>query len=103
VKPGPVVGRALAFLLDLRFDEGVIGADEAGRRLDTWCQGRAARVRGPLNQPTGVAPGGPRWRPKEPAGHVDFRIPVPLKLDNTNRVARRPQTRDMSITNQMET
>jgi poly(A) polymerase len=36
VKPGPVVGRALSFLLDLRLDEGVLGAEEAGRRLDAW-------------------------------------------------------------------
>jgi poly(A) polymerase len=36
IGPGPDVGRALAFLLDLRLDEGVLGADEAGRRLDEW-------------------------------------------------------------------
>ena len=34
--PGPAVGQALAFLLDLRLDEGVLGFDEAGRRLDAW-------------------------------------------------------------------
>ncbi len=34
--PGPAVGQALAFLLDLRLDEGVLGFDEAGRRLDVW-------------------------------------------------------------------
>ena len=36
IPPGPEVGRALAFLLDLRLDEGVLGPDEAGRRLDAW-------------------------------------------------------------------
>jgi poly(A) polymerase len=36
VGPGPVVGRALAFLLDLRLDEGPLGAAEALRRLDEW-------------------------------------------------------------------
>jgi poly(A) polymerase len=36
IGPGPDVGRALAFLLDLRLDEGVLGADEAARRLDEW-------------------------------------------------------------------
>jgi poly(A) polymerase len=36
VPPGPVVGRALAFLLDLRLDEGLLGPEEAGRRLDEW-------------------------------------------------------------------
>jgi len=36
LEPGPAVGRALAFLLDLRLDEGVLGPEEAGRRLDAW-------------------------------------------------------------------
>jgi poly(A) polymerase len=36
VGPGPVVGRALGFLLDLRLDEGPLGEEEAGRRLDEW-------------------------------------------------------------------
>jgi poly(A) polymerase len=36
VKPGPVVGRALDFLLELRLEEGPLGSDEAGRRLDAW-------------------------------------------------------------------
>ena len=34
--PGPVVGQALAFLLELRLDEGPLGEDEVGRRLDAW-------------------------------------------------------------------
>ncbi len=34
--PGPDVGRALAFLLELRLEEGPLGAEEAGRRLDAW-------------------------------------------------------------------
>jgi len=34
--PGSEVGRALAFLLELRLEEGLLGKDEAGRRLDTW-------------------------------------------------------------------
>jgi poly(A) polymerase len=36
VPPGPVVGKALAFLLELRLEEGPLGEDEAGRRLDEW-------------------------------------------------------------------
>jgi poly(A) polymerase len=36
VPPGPVVGEALKFLLELRLDEGPLGPDEAGRRLDAW-------------------------------------------------------------------
>jgi poly(A) polymerase len=41
VRPGPVVGEALAFLLELRLEEGPLGEDEARRRLDAWW---AARV-----------------------------------------------------------
>ncbi len=36
VGPGPVVGRALAFLMEIRLDEGEIDLDEARRRLATW-------------------------------------------------------------------
>jgi len=34
--PGPDVGRALEFLLELRLEEGPLGEDEARRRLDAW-------------------------------------------------------------------
>jgi poly(A) polymerase len=40
VPPGPVVGEALAFLLELRLDEGPLGDEEAYRRLDTWWKER---------------------------------------------------------------
>ena len=46
IGPGPVVGEALAFLLELRLEEGPLGEDEALRRLDEWWQshtGEAAR------------------------------------------------------------
>jgi poly(A) polymerase len=36
VGPGPVVGKALAFLLELRLEEGPLGEDEARRRLAEW-------------------------------------------------------------------
>ncbi|MDQ6695953.1 MAG: CCA tRNA nucleotidyltransferase [Actinomycetota bacterium] len=36
VPAGPIIGRALAFLLELRLEEGPLGEDEAGRRLDAW-------------------------------------------------------------------
>ena len=36
VPAGPVVGQALAFLLELRMDEGPLGTAEAERRLRTW-------------------------------------------------------------------
>ena len=36
IPPGRAVGRALQFLLELRLDEGLVGEEEAGRRLDVW-------------------------------------------------------------------
>ena len=36
VAPGPVVGRALDFLMEVRLDEGEIDASEAQRRLRAW-------------------------------------------------------------------
>jgi poly(A) polymerase len=38
--PGRDVGEALAFLLELRLEDGPLGPDEAGRRLDAWWAGR---------------------------------------------------------------
>ena len=38
--PGPVVGQALDFLLELRLDEGPLGEEEAYRRLDAWWETR---------------------------------------------------------------
>ena len=35
-RPGREVGEALAFLLELRLDEGPLGEEEACRRLDAW-------------------------------------------------------------------
>jgi poly(A) polymerase len=36
VAPGPVVGQALAMLLEARLEEGPLGEEEALRRLDEW-------------------------------------------------------------------
>ena len=36
IGPGPAVGQAYRFLLDLRLDEGVLGPEEAERRLLAW-------------------------------------------------------------------
>ncbi len=41
--PGRDVGDALRFLLELRLDEGPLGEEEAGRRLDAWWEGRGRR------------------------------------------------------------
>ncbi len=34
--PGREVGRALAYLLELRMDEGPLGEEEARKRLAAW-------------------------------------------------------------------
>jgi poly(A) polymerase len=38
VGPGPVVGQALGFLMDLRLDEGPLSEEEATARLREWWQ-----------------------------------------------------------------
>ena len=40
VAPGPIVGEALAFLLEVRLDEGPITEEEAYRRLRKWADER---------------------------------------------------------------
>jgi len=40
VKPGREVGEAYRFLLELRLDEGVLGEDEAEKRLRQWWAAR---------------------------------------------------------------
>ncbi|HEY5662454.1 MAG TPA: CCA tRNA nucleotidyltransferase [Ilumatobacter sp.] len=39
--PGPAVGEALEFLLEIRLDEGLIGEAESRRRLDQWWANRS--------------------------------------------------------------
>ncbi len=41
IGPGREVGEAYRFLLDLRLDEGIVGPDEAERRLRAWWAARA--------------------------------------------------------------
>jgi poly(A) polymerase len=41
VKPGRVIGDALAMLLEIRLEEGPLGEEEAYRRLDAWYAARA--------------------------------------------------------------
>jgi len=42
IPPGPTIGRALDFLLELRLDEGPLGEEEATRRLLEWWATRPA-------------------------------------------------------------
>ena len=36
LEPGPMIGKALAFLLEIRLEEGMLGEAEIRRRLDEW-------------------------------------------------------------------
>ena len=62
IGPGRAVGEALAFLLELRLDEGPLGEEEAGRRLDDWWAERqrvgdaGSRAKGARRSPGGPAP-----------------------------------------------
>jgi poly(A) polymerase len=40
MEPGPVIGEALDFLMEVRMDEGEISKEEAFARLDEWFAGR---------------------------------------------------------------
>jgi poly(A) polymerase len=53
VPPGPVVGDALAHLLEIRLDEGLIGKDEAYKRLEAWAHERGIAAGSPSSQDPG--------------------------------------------------
>ena len=40
IPPGPLVGEARDFMMDLRLDDGLLGEDEAYHRLDAWARER---------------------------------------------------------------
>ncbi len=44
LSPGPEVGDAMRYLLELRLDEGPLGKDEAARRLREWWQSEASHT-----------------------------------------------------------
>jgi poly(A) polymerase len=46
IPPGPLVGDALDFLLDVRLDEGPIPKEDAYERLRAWAEERGLRVHG---------------------------------------------------------
>jgi poly(A) polymerase len=43
LQPGPLVGEAMDFLLEIRLEEGEVGRDEILRRLDEWALGKGLR------------------------------------------------------------
>ena len=36
LEPGPLVGKAMKFLMEIRLEEGLLGEEEIGKRLDAW-------------------------------------------------------------------
>lgn len=42
LEPGPQVGKAMAFLLELRLEEGLLGEEEVIKRLEEWWQAEGA-------------------------------------------------------------
>ena len=44
IKPGPEVGKAYQFLLDLRLDKGILGIDKATEELKTWWKVQKSNV-----------------------------------------------------------
>ncbi|MGH2807936.1 MAG: CCA tRNA nucleotidyltransferase [Actinomycetota bacterium] len=59
IEPGPLVGRARDFMMEVRLDEGLIGEDTAYERLDAWAR------------ENGIEPTGTKVPPKPPKEEAD--------------------------------
>jgi poly(A) polymerase len=59
IKPGPLVGRAYAYLLELRMEHGELGRERAAQELLRWAEGEGLAAPGsvPLDPGSGPAPG----------------------------------------------
>jgi poly(A) polymerase len=51
IPPGPVVGQAHRFLLELRMEHGPLGRDRAVQELARWAEGKGLDVPGPPATP----------------------------------------------------
>jgi poly(A) polymerase len=51
IPPGPRVGQAKRFLLELRMEHGPLGRDRAGRELLRWAEARGLDVPAPPDTP----------------------------------------------------
>jgi poly(A) polymerase len=56
VRPGPVVGAALTFLLGLRMEQGPLGHERAVQELLRWARGEGLEVPGDGSEPPADAP-----------------------------------------------
>jgi poly(A) polymerase len=54
IKPGPLVGRAYKFLLDLRLDQGMVGKDAAERELRRWAADEGIKPEPPAGGAAGA-------------------------------------------------
>jgi len=54
ISPGPDVGRAYRYLLELRLDHGPLGEEEASRRLLEWWRSSAQGESSPAAEDTGA-------------------------------------------------
>jgi poly(A) polymerase len=43
LEPGPLVGEAMDFLLEIRLEEGMLGRDEILRRLGRWAEDKGLK------------------------------------------------------------
>jgi len=74
ITPGPLVGEALRYLLELRLEEGPLGEEEATRRLDQWWQ-----LRRPPAPPKAAPSDGVDRERSEPRGGASRGGPPPLE------------------------
>ena len=51
IPPGPLVGQAHRFLLELRMEHGPLGRDRAGQELLRWAQAKGLDVPGSAGHP----------------------------------------------------
>src|SRR5579883_197826 len=68
IGPGPDVGAARDFLLELRLDEGPLGEEEARKRLLAWWEERGGASPSERRRRTPRPSGGPRRRGTGPGG-----------------------------------
>ena len=68
VPPGPLVGQAKRFLLELRMERGPLGRDSAGRERVRWAEARGLEVPAPPAPRRGLTASDPvaRRRDREP-------------------------------------
>jgi poly(A) polymerase len=57
IRPGPLVGKAYAYLLELRMEQGELGRERATQELLRWAEGEGLAVPGSAPPEPGTGPG----------------------------------------------